>query len=185
MGKEDKTNRYVALGARLKFLREQWQQSLDEVSSTLEIDVKILRDIEAGKAIPPTDLLEMLINHFLLTDDQAQDLRELAEGPREEGDLGSLPGNLEDMLAKQIIMFMPIDNKVVYTDSMQATVNDNGVILQFMQQTGNGQPVAISKVGMSREYAERVIEVLQNTLKHHDQHQQKQLPSTDNQQNNS
>jgi transcriptional regulator with XRE-family HTH domain len=178
MDRENKSDRYVALGARLKFLREQWQQSVREVSDTLEIEEKMLRAYEAGKTAPPIDILDMLINHFLLTEDQAQDLRELADGPREEGD-SIAPGNLEEMLARQLVMFLPIDSKVVYTDSMQAIVTDNGVILQFMQQTGNnGQSMPISKVGMSRKHAEKVIEVLQNTLRHHDEgNKRKRLPS--------
>lgn len=175
MGNNDKPDKYVALGARLKFLREQWQQTLKDVSNSLEIDEKMLKAFEAGKIVPPAEILDMLISHFLLTEDQAQDLRDLAEDQKDE-----ISGSIEDMLSKQLVMFMPIDNKVVYTDSMQATVNDNGVILQFMQQTGNGQSVPISKVGMSRHHAEKVIEVLQNTLKHHGKDNQKTLPSSDN-----
>lgn len=174
-------DRYVALGARLKFLREQWQQSVADLSNTLEIDEKMLRAFEAGKIAPPADVLDMLIGHFLLTEDQAQDLRDLVEDEREAE--GNLAGAMEDMLAKQFIMFMPVDTRVVYTDSMQATITDSGVVMQFMQQAGNGQPVPVSRVGMSREHAEKVIDVLQNTLKHHDQHGQKKLSSPDNNQN--
>lgn len=182
MDRENKSDRYVALGARLKFLREQWHQSVREVSDTLEIEENMLRAYEDGKTAPPVDILDMLINHFLLTEDQAQDLRELADGPREEGE-NILPGNLEEMLARQLVMFLPIDSKVVYTDSMQAIVTDNGVILQFMQQTGNGQSIPISKVGMSRKHAEKVIEVLQNTLRHHDEGKHKRLPSDNSKEN--
>jgi hypothetical protein len=182
MSTNDKSDKYVALGARLKFLREQWQQTLNDVSNTLEIDEKMLRAYEAGKIVPPTDILDMLINHFLLTEDQAQDLRELAEDQRDDPDSAVLSGNIEDILSKQLVMFMPVDTRVVYTDSMQATVNDSGVILQFMQQTGNGQSVPISRVGMSRQHAERVIEVLQNTLKHHNQGQDKDKKTNQQQQ---
>lgn len=172
-------DKYAALGARLKFLREQWQQSISDVCNTLEIDEKMLRAFEAGKIAPPPEVLDMLISHFLLTEDQAQDLRDLVEDQREEAE-ASITGTMEDMLSKQLVMFMPVDTRVVYTDSMQATITDSGVVLQFMQQTGSGQSVPISRVGMSRQHAERVIEVLQSTLKHHDQHGQKKLPSQDN-----
>src|SRR5688572_23393470 len=114
MGNKDKSDRYVALGARLKFLREQWQQSLKDVCSTLEIDEKMLRAFEAGKIAPPAEVLDMLINHFLLTEDQAQDLRELAEDPKEELEAGLAA--LDETLSKQLVMFLPIDTKVVYTD---------------------------------------------------------------------
>ncbi|MGI9027835.1 MAG: helix-turn-helix domain-containing protein [Candidatus Saccharimonadales bacterium] len=172
-------DKYEALGARLKFLREQWQQSVSDVCNTLEIDQKTLRALESGKVAPSVDILDMLISHFLLTEDQAQDLRDLAEDQRYEAE-GCLAGAMEDVLSKQFVMFMPIDNRIVYTDSMQATVTDTGVVLQFMQQAGNGQPVPVSRIGMSRQHAEKVIEVLQSTLRHHDQHDQKRLSSPDN-----
>lgn len=171
----DNKDKNTALGARLKFLREQWQQSISDVCNTLEIDEKMLQAFESGKLAPPAEILDMLISHFLLTEDQAQDLRELAEEQREDDSV--LSGAMEDMLSKQLVMFMPVDSRIVYTDSMQATITDSGVVMQFMQQTGNGQSTPISRVGMSRQHAERVIEVLQNTLKHHDQHGQKKLPS--------
>jgi transcriptional regulator with XRE-family HTH domain len=178
MSADDKSDKYVALGERLKFLREQWQQSLKDVCSTLEIDEKMLRAYESGKIAPSAEVLDMLISHFLLTEDQAQDLRDLAEDQRDEAGFSA---NLEEIMSKQLVMFMPVDSRIVYTDSMQATVNDTGVILQFMQQSGSGQPIPISRVGMSRQHAERVIEVLQNTLQHHDQEGgQKKLPAPDN-----
>lgn len=165
MSRNEKPSRYVALGARLKFLREQWQQTIKDVCSTLEIDEQQLKALEDGKVAPTPELLDMLISHFLLTEDQAQDLRDLIE---DRDDYENVPANIEDILAKQLVMLMPSDNKIVYTDSMQVTVNDNGVILQFMQQISGGQPVAVSRLGMSREHAEKIITVLQDTFKQHD-----------------
>jgi DNA-binding XRE family transcriptional regulator len=165
---------YAALGARLRFLREQWQQTLQDVSGTLEIDEKTLTAIEAGKTLPPADMLDMLISHFLLTEDQAQDLRELADDQQDiVGD--ALTSGIDEMLMKQIVMYLPIDSKVLYTDSMQATVNDNGVVLQFMQTMPNGQQAPVSRVGMSRDHAQKVVEVLQNTLNQHTQGKPKYL----------
>jgi DNA-binding XRE family transcriptional regulator len=160
---------YKALGDRLKFLREQWQQTLREVSLTLEIEQSTLEAIEDGKALPNHEVLDMLISHFLLTDDQADDLRELADMGQDKSSDFPIPVGLEDMLTKQLIMYLPVDNKVVYTDAMHANVNDHGVILQFMQQLPNtSQPAVVSRVGMSREHAEKVIEVLRQTLNQHD-----------------
>lgn len=159
---------YAALGARLRFLREQWQQSVAEVSGTLEIEENILSSIEAGKTLPSIEMLDMLISHFLLTDDQAQDLRDLADD-QQDGAGDALASGIDDMLMKQVVMYLPLDNKIVYTDSMHATVNDNGVVLQFMQAMPNGQQAPIARVGMSQEHAQKVIDVLQNTLRQHDQ----------------
>lgn len=172
---------YKALGAKIKYLRNQWHQSLREVSGTLEIDEKILREIESGKTLPPENVLNMLINHFLLTDEQAEELRQLAILQKEQS-ADALVNGLEEMIMKQIVMYMPVDNKIVYTDSMKAIVNKHGVVLQFLQNSGsNGQSLTVSQVGMSRDHAEKVIEVLTKTLKEHDQnHKQKLLPDTTN-----
>lgn len=164
---------YEALGSRLKFLREQWQQSVSEVSGTLEIDEKTLRAIEAGKTIPSESMLDMFISHFLLTDDQAEDLRGLVQQYQDQAVEG-ISHNLEDMLMKQIVMCLPGDSRIVYTDSMQATVNKNGVVLQFMQGANNPngqQPGIVSRLGMSRDHAEKMIEVLRATLDQHNRSQ--------------
>ena len=178
---KDNHTPFKPVGDRLRFLREQWQQSLKDVCSTLEIDETTLKAIEEGKSLPNEELLDLLISHFLLTEDQADDLRDLIDQvsptSRATSEMG-LPAGLEDMLAKQVVMYMPLDNRIVYTDAMHANVNDHGVILQFMQRVpGVNQPVPVSRVGMSREHAEKIIEVLTKTLKQYDEgKQQKFLP---------
>ncbi|HET7673617.1 MAG TPA: helix-turn-helix transcriptional regulator [Candidatus Saccharimonadales bacterium] len=166
---------YKALGAKIKHLREQWHQSLEEVSGTLEIDRAILKEIESGKSLPADDILNMLINHFLLTDEQADELRQLAMIQQEPA-TDTLLGGIEDMIMKQVVMYLPNDNKVVYTDSMNAIVNKHGVTLQFMQNSpANSQQVTVSQVGMSKEHAKKVVEVLSKTLADHDRSQQTKL----------
>ncbi len=167
---------YQALGARIKKLREQWQQSVVEVSNTLEIDESTLRAIEQGKTMPAEELLDLLSSHFLLTDEQTDELRDLADQYNSQtGD--ALMSGIEDMLMKQIVMYLPVDSKTLFTDSMNATVNDHGVVLQFMQNSPDGQALPVSKVGMSREHAERMIKVIRSTLDQHDRsNDQKALP---------
>jgi len=174
---------YKALGDRLKFLREQWQQSIREVSGTLEIDEKTLIAIEEGTVLPEYETLDMFISHFLLTEDQAEDLRQLVDNSlSKNSDLTGFPPNLDDALTKQLVMYMPIDNKVIYTDGMNANVNDHGVILQFMQQTpASKQPMIVSRVGMSRQHAEKIIQVLKHTLEQYDANKgRKSLPGSEN-----
>lgn len=167
----------TSLGSKIKFLRKQWNQSLGEVSGTLEIDETTLKAIEEGEAFPGDDVLDMLINHFLLTEEQAKELREMANQERQIS-IDALSSGVEDALMKQIIMLMPLDNKIAYTDSMQATVNDSGVVLNFMQSSSKGQQSTISRVGMSRSHAEKIIKVLQTTLREYDRNQKpKLLPS--------
>ncbi|HEX5455894.1 MAG TPA: helix-turn-helix transcriptional regulator [Candidatus Saccharimonadales bacterium] len=176
MGKSN-NEPYEALGAKIKHFRKQWHQSIGEVSGTLEVDESVLREIESGKMLPSEELLNMLINHFLLTEEQADELRQLASLPKEQAP-DSLINGLEEMIMKQIVMYMPADNRMAYTDSMNATVNKHGVTLQFMQQSGpNNQSVTVSQVGMSREHAEKVIEVLSKTLREYDSNQKQKLIS--------
>jgi hypothetical protein len=48
---------------------------------------------------------------------------------------------------------------------IQVMVNNYGVIINFMQGAGPAnQPLAVSRVGMSKEHARSVLEVLQKTL---------------------
>jgi hypothetical protein len=66
---------------------------------------------------------------------------------------------------------------------MNVTVNRHGVVLQFTQNSVGGPKVksnVVCQVGMSREHAEKVVEVLKKTLSEHDKsHKTKYLPSND------
>lgn len=170
---------YRAFGAKIKHLRQQWKQSVSDVSGTLEIDEIFLKDIESGKILPSENQLDMIINHFLLTSEQADELRNLAHMQTDQM-AENLIGGVEDMLMKQLVMYMPIDQKVIYTDGMNVTVNRHGVVLQFTQNTSagsKGKSNVVCQVGMSREHAEKVVEVLKRTLSDHDKNQKpKYLP---------
>lgn len=185
MTEKNEERPYKAIGDRLKFLREQWQQTIKEVSGTLEIDEATLKEIESGIALPEYEVLDMFISHYLLTEDQAEDLRQLVENQIQKNSNLNDPfasNNIEEMLAKQLVMYMPIDNRTVYTDGMNANVNDHGVTLQFLQQNSNSkQPTVVSRVGMSREHAEKIVEVLSHTLnQYYKNKSQKRLPKPEN-----
>jgi hypothetical protein len=66
---------------------------------------------------------------------------------------------------QQAFMITPIDNRIIYTDTVHVMVNNYGVVMNFMQTSGsNNQPVTVSRIGMSREHAESVLQVLKRTL---------------------
>jgi hypothetical protein len=56
------------------------------------------------------------------------------------------------------------DNRVLFTDIVDIVVNKYGVIMNFMQTgpASSSQPVA--RVGMSREHAKSILQILQATL---------------------
>ncbi|MCX6729702.1 MAG: hypothetical protein NTV95_03595 [Candidatus Saccharibacteria bacterium] len=61
---------------------------------------------------------------------------------------------------------MPVDLRIVYTDTAHVMVNNFGVVMNFMQTNGNGgQPLAVSRIGMSKEHAQSLIKMLQQSLK--------------------
>ena len=152
---------YQALGRRLKVLRERASESLPELSGALEIDIETLSQIEKGITRPSEETLLLLVTHFGVKEDEASKLWEVA---------GYLPDKLpvsngaNDEGLKPMLMVMP-DSRIVYTDTVHVMVNNYGVVMNFMQSGGaDNQPMAVARVGMSREHAKSVLELLQKTL---------------------
>jgi hypothetical protein len=67
--------------------------------------------------------------------------------------------------AKPPVYVMPMDVRIAYTDMVHVMANNYGVVVNFMQGAGpNNQPMIVSRVGMSKEHAQSLIELLQKTL---------------------
>ncbi len=172
---------YKPLGARLRGMRERLRESLAEVSGAVEIELDSLTAIEQGVHRPSEDILLLLISHFAIKEDEASKLWQLA-GYEKLDSQSTAMGSDEFGQLKNTVMVMPLDVRVVYTDMAHAVVNDHGVVLNFMQTSGpGGQPMAISRLGMSREHALSVIELLQKTLAAHDTKMPKALPAPESQ----
>lgn len=167
---------YLPLGKKLKRLREKLQETLAEVSGAVEIEIDALNLIESGTKRPSEDILLLLISHFAIKEDEANKLWELAGYDQQQLPFEhmTMSGDNE----KSSVMVMPVDARISYTDMVHVMVNNYGVVLNFMQSAGpNNQPLAVARVGMSREHAKSVLEVLQRTLA---QSEQKSLPAPDN-----
>jgi hypothetical protein len=145
---------YQPLGNHLRYLREQTEESVAEVSGAVEIDIDKLERIEGGLERPSEDILMLLINHFDMHDSEALRLWELA-GYHDARD--KLSG---DVLAKGAVVLLAVDMRTMYTDGVQAAANKSGVTVTFTH--GSNQPVA--KVGMSLGQAEAVIQEMQTAL---------------------
>lgn len=174
--KQSRKYPYKQLGSWLKALRQRRQQSLVEVSGAVEIDVEQLSEIENGATRPSEDILMLLMSYFSINEEEAVRVWEMAGYNRpEEGDRNT------DQRIQQVLV-LPMDARVVYTDMAQVVSNKFGLTINFMQSDGiGGQPLAVSRVGMSREHAQRLLTILQKTLA---EPQQKLLPapeSTDDQ----
>lgn len=175
MSKNNSEFPFKALGLRLRRVREQSQESLAEVSGAVEIEQDALTEIEQGKLRPSEDILMLLISHFSLKEEEAERMWDLAGYDANADNSQQDQPGLGHQTPQQTIMVMPGDVRIVYTDMLHVAVNDYGVVMNFLQGSGpKNPPLAIARVGMSREHALSVLEVLQKTLT---QATPKQLPS--------
>ncbi len=154
---------FKTLGSHLKYLREQSNENLAEVSGAVEIDLQLLEHIEAGFERPAEDILLLLISHFGMPDHEAVQLWDLA------GYTGELPDQLrpgDDMpqLSKHTVMLLAIDMRTVYTDGIDVMSNQAGLTINFTQSSGPNKSVPVSRLGMSLAQAEQVIIAMQQAL---------------------
>ena len=143
---------YKNLGSRLRSLRERLHESVAEVSGAVEIDPENLERIEQGEHRPSEDVLLLLINHLDPQEDEAVRLWELAGYDQ--------PQNDDATISKPIVVVMQNDTRILYSDAVNVVTSDQGVVVNFLQNQGNGQAQAISRIGMSKEQAVHVIEAL-------------------------
>ena len=168
---------YKKLGSRLRQIRQQLRESVAEVSGAIEIDESTLGRIERGQERPSEDILLLLISHFSMSDDDAVVLWELAGYDQS---LANPKSGEEGQNGRPLLMVMALDSRIIYSDSVQVVANPNGVVLNFLQAPdGPYTAQTIARIGMSREQAESVVKVLQQTLKQSSEvlNGQKLLPS--------
>lgn len=168
MSESSKKTPYKSLGSQLKSMRVKRQETVAEVSGAVEIDDAFLKDIELGVKRPSEDILMLLISHFSVKDQDAVKLWELAgyTQPVSHGDHGH-DGHThkrpDDVV--QPVLVVSMDARVVYTDMASITTNKYGVILNFMQSEGSGgQPMTVSRVGMSETHARKLLKTLEKAL---------------------
>jgi predicted transcriptional regulator len=149
------------LGSHLKRLRELQRESIAEVSGAVEIDVPELERFEDGHARPSEDILMLLINHFGMQDHEAVQLWESAGYENESNDRFKPAENAN---AKSVMVFLALDTRTIYSDSLDINVSDNGVVLNFMQENATGQSVPVSRIGMSQKQAELTIRALERAM---------------------
>jgi transcriptional regulator with XRE-family HTH domain len=163
------------LGRRLKALRDKAKESLAEVSGAVEIDVRQLASFELGQSKPNEEVLLLLISHFGARDDEAVKLWELAGYGTTKVAATQMSS---DNPATQNSSLSTSENPILFTDVVDIMVNNYGVVMNFMQSGGaNAKPKSVAKVGMSREHAKSVLQILQVTLSQTEQILPK-LPNT-------
>lgn len=157
MGEIESQSPYRSLGRRLKELRNRVNESLAEASGAVEIDAKELASFELGKLRPTEDVLLLLISHFGAKDDEAVKLWEMAGYGIDKAPAAQM--------ANEEPRPQPAgDNRVLFTDIVDIVVNKYGVVMNFMQTGPANSSRSVARVGMSREHAKSILQILQNTL---------------------
>jgi DNA-binding XRE family transcriptional regulator len=161
---------FKTLGDKLKTIRQKLHESVAEVSGAVEIEEQVLSRIEQGHERPTEDILLLLINHFGMQDDDAAKLWQLAGYDQPHDHDHVIPGNDP---SRTMVMIMAVDPRVIYSDGVQITANNVGVVLNFSQNNGTPQPLTTARIGMSREQAYGLLKTLERTL---EQSKPRQLP---------
>jgi DNA-binding XRE family transcriptional regulator len=154
---------YKDLGLELANVRTRVKESVSEVSGAVEISDEQLIAFENGDICPSEDVLHLIITHFNLRDEESDKLWDLAGYDEDEPEAHEHEAVFSHQPA---IILMPIDARVVYSDSFQVSINQHGVVMNFLQGVApGGQQMSIARVGMSLEHAKRISETLQQTIK--------------------
>jgi len=152
---------YERLGQRLRECRKSSQESLAEVSGAVEVDEHILERFEAGIDCPDEEILNLLINHFQLKENIANQLWDLAGYSTQASDEEAIIIEEAMATAKQLIMVLATDNRTLYSDGVSIDCNKSGLQMTFTQSNSqNNKPIQLSKLGMSYEQAQEVMKAL-------------------------
>lgn len=165
---------FKRFGQQLRTIRQNLQETPADVSGAVEIDESLLQRFEEGKERPSEDILNLLISHFGMPDDDAATLWHLAgydfpKDDRQDDDQNDEAPNSN----RAGVLVMAIDPRIIYTDGMHVNAGPNGVVLSFAQMSGTQQPLVTARVGMSREQARSIIKTLQGAL---DRSEPRRLP---------
>lgn len=148
---------YRQFGQRLSEIRKALQESVSEVSGAVEIETETFKRYERGEERPSEDILSLLIDHFAIKEDEADELWELAGYSQDQPKSDDLPN-------VTAFMVLPVDSRIVYTDTAHVSINNFGVVMNFMQNGPQNQPMAVARVGMSLDHAKSVLDVLAKTI---------------------
>jgi transcriptional regulator with XRE-family HTH domain len=169
MAQKDTSAPYGLLGKKLRQLRESHRESVAEVSGAVEIEENFLTNIEAGKDRPSEDILLLLISHFGLEDDNADELWHLAGYHQHDDGEPHLQSDQDDPRHRAAAMMIMLDPRVMYSDSVEVVSNQRGVIVNFAQTAGPDVPqLTISRIGMSYDQAKAVMGILHQVLYNRD-----------------
>lgn len=169
MSKQNEQEQFQTLGRQLKVLRARANESLAEASGAVEIEATDLASFELGKSRPTEDVLLLLISHFGARDDEAMKLWQMAGYAGDKAPIVHIVADTPPVVQPSDVT----EQRIMFTDVVDIMVNNYGVVMNFMQTSGpNRPPTGVARVGMSREHAKSVLQILQTTLQQTENQQQ-------------
>lgn len=153
-------------GIAIKAFRVAANETVEDVSDALEVETKLIGEIESGGLQPSVDILENLISHFSLRDKEATRLWELAGYQKSFIEEFFVDSNLDGPDESLELPIPRMDGKdILYTDMVHIITNKFGVVINFVQGVNSsGEPKIISKIGMSKEHAKFIADALLKSL---------------------
>lgn len=156
---------FQTLGMQLRIMRERQQESLAEVSGAVEINIADLERIESGDDRPSEEILALLISHFDMQDIEAHQLWNLAGYDRVDFGQDFARSGEAGLKQQSAVMILAVDVRTMYSDSVKINATSNGLVMEFMQESSSGKGnMPVSRVGMSLEQAQKVVEDLQKSI---------------------
>ena len=151
---------YEGFGRQIKKIRVDAQKSLVDVSGAVELEPEYLNRLEQGRVRPSEDLIILLVSHFELPETDASELWKLAGYNQHQEVI-----ELSTAASGNPILIPMNDIRIIYTDIVNVTANNNGLVINFLQSLGNSStPMAISRVGMSIDHAAKLLKALNHTI---------------------
>jgi len=108
-------------------------------------------------------------------EDEASRLWRLAGYQQTLSQDGDTNAHDDGTIARATILVLAPDPRVMYSDGVQVTASNSGVVVTFTQNNGVPNALTTARIGMSREQAQSVIHALQEALAHSIQYR---LPNT-------
>lgn len=153
---------FLSLGKYLKRIRQKHSESVAEVSGAVEIDIQKWQSYEDGVERPSEDILLLLISHFGISSQEAEKIWEMAGYDQQR--FAGLHENTAEQQLPQNIVVIPFDARIAYTDSVNVSASEFGVTIDFLQTGATSQPLAISRVGMSKEMVRQLMASLASAI---------------------
>ncbi len=157
-----KSQPYKSFGEELRRIRSEAKRTIIDISGAVELDPTLIEKIEKGEERPSEELIVLIISHFELDEMRAFELWKLAGYDRLDIN-ETTASDKKDGVTPVVVPLS--DARIVYTDMVNVTANNYGVVINFLQGLGsNNQPMAVSRVGMSVEHAVSFMKVLSETV---------------------